>query len=265
MDFPDAPAGPPLGLGSGPFATAEWEVAEDSQLVLYGHGLMERRVTGADAGFALPRGALSRAAARTDAVGPEETCAAVLDALPPVRPRGAVALLVARTRGMSPDQVADWDVPAGPAAVADLRTAVTHRLAHSGLDDLALTTEFILSELVNNAIRCTTDPIHLRLLCDHTLTCEAFDSSSASRPSASSVHHGRGRTRPPACRPARRAFTRQPDRPSRPLPGLTRDQSPRVDLGADTPLQTPAYPPRAVVLTRAARRRRGPHRAVLRG
>jgi signal transduction histidine kinase len=37
----------------------------------------------------------------------------------------------------------------------------------------------ILSELVNNAIRYTTGPIHLRLLCDHALTCEVFDSSTA--------------------------------------------------------------------------------------
>ncbi|QIY93261.1 ATP-binding protein [Streptomyces sp. S1D4-11] len=59
---------------------------------------------------------------------------------------------------MSPDQVADWDVPAETAAVADLRTAVTHRLAHWGLDDLVLTTELILSELVNNAIRWTDPP-----------------------------------------------------------------------------------------------------------
>ncbi|QIZ01353.2 PP2C family protein-serine/threonine phosphatase [Streptomyces sp. S1D4-11] len=42
VDFPDLPAGPPLGLGSEPFATAEWKVAEGSQLVLYGRSLMER-------------------------------------------------------------------------------------------------------------------------------------------------------------------------------------------------------------------------------
>lgn len=94
VDFPDVPAGSPLVLGSGPFATAEWEVTEGVQLVLYGHGLTERRRGGADAGLALLRGALSRAAARTDVVGPEETCAAVLDALLPVRSGGAVALLV---------------------------------------------------------------------------------------------------------------------------------------------------------------------------
>lgn len=40
--LPDLPAGPPLGLGSEPFATAEWKVAEGSQLVLYGRSLMER-------------------------------------------------------------------------------------------------------------------------------------------------------------------------------------------------------------------------------
>ncbi|MFF2515205.1 ATP-binding protein [Streptomyces sp. NPDC058086] len=170
-------------------------MVEGSQLVPYGHGLMERRGRGGDAGFALPRGALSRASARTDVADPKETCAAALDALLPVRPHGAVALSVARTRGMSPDQVADWDVPAEPAAVANLRTAVTHRLAHWGLDDLVLTTELILSDLVNNAIRHTTGPIHLRLLCNHTLTCEVFDSSSAfphPRQASTTDEDGRG-------------------------------------------------------------------------
>ncbi|GAX56869.1 histidine kinase [Streptomyces olivochromogenes] len=152
---------------------------EGSQLVLYGHGLIQRRGRGTDAGFALLRRVLSRAAARKGVVGPEETCAAVFEALLPVRPGGAVALMVARTRGMRPDQVADWDVSSEPAAVADLRAAVARRLAHWGLDDLAFTTELILSELVNNAIRYTTGPIHLRLLCDHALTCEVFDSSTA--------------------------------------------------------------------------------------
>jgi hypothetical protein len=47
---------------------------------------------------------------------------------------------------MSPDQVADRDVPAEPVAVADLRTAVTHRLGYWGLVDLVLATELILSE-----------------------------------------------------------------------------------------------------------------------
>ncbi|MGW1886787.1 ATP-binding protein, partial [Streptomyces sp. NPDC001970] len=68
---------------------------------------------------------------------------------------------------------------AEPSAVADLRAAVTRQLAHWGLNDLVFATELILSELVQNAIRYTTGPIHLRLLCDHALTCEVFDSSPA--------------------------------------------------------------------------------------
>ncbi|MFF1630251.1 SpoIIE family protein phosphatase [Streptomyces sp. NPDC058272] len=201
VDFPEVPAGPPLGLGSGSFTTAEWEVPEGSQLVLYGHGLIQRRGKGTgagfgtDAGFALLRRVLTRAAARNGVVGPEETCAALLDALLPVRSGDAVALMVARTRGMRPDQVADWDVPSEPAAVADLRAAVTRQLAHWGLDDLVFATEMILSELVNNAIRYTPGPIHLRLLRDHALTCEVFDSSPAfpqPRQAATTDEDGRG-------------------------------------------------------------------------
>lgn len=165
VNFPDVPAGPPLGLGNGTFTTTEWEVPEGSQLLLYGHGLIQRRGQSTDAGVALLRRVLSRAVTRSGVAGPEEVSAAVFDALLPVRPGGAVALMVARTHGMQPDQVADWDVPAEPAAVAELRAAVTRQLAHWGLSDLVSTTEVILSDL--------------RLLRDHALTCEVFDCGSA--------------------------------------------------------------------------------------
>src|SRR4051812_21180448 len=117
---PTCPPGRPSAWAAAPSPPRSGRVPEGSQLVLYGHGLIQRRGKGADAGFALLRRALSRAATRNGVVGPEETCAAVFDALLPVRADGAVALMVARTHGMPPDQVADWDVPPEPAAVADL-------------------------------------------------------------------------------------------------------------------------------------------------
>nr|WP_272926904.1 ATP-binding SpoIIE family protein phosphatase [Streptomyces sp. SID486] len=180
--FPEVAAGPPLGLDHGSFTTTEWEVPEGSQLLLCGHGLARCRGRGRggdDAGCALLREVLRRAGTRNGVGDPEEVCAAVFDALRPARPGGAVALLVARTHGMRADQIADWDVPSEPAAVADLRAAVTRQLAQWGLSDLVFTTELILSELVSNAMRYTTGPIHLRLLRDHALTCEVFDCSTA--------------------------------------------------------------------------------------
>ncbi|MCQ4084973.1 SpoIIE family protein phosphatase [Streptomyces sp. RB6PN25] len=193
VEFPELPAGLPLGLGSLPFETAEWHVPEGSQLVLYTDGLIEDRDRDIDVGFGLLRESLSRAGR-----SPEETCAAVLDAMLPdrqSRQSDDIALLVARTRGLQPNQVAEWDVPSDPAAVAGVRADVTRRLSEWGLDEVAFTTELILSELITNAIRYTNGPIQVRLLRDRTLICEVSDSSNTSphlRYAATTDEGGRG-------------------------------------------------------------------------
>ncbi|MGI5380354.1 SpoIIE family protein phosphatase [Streptomyces sp. CA-251387] len=173
--FPDVPAGPPLGLGGLPFETAELELAEDSRLVLYTDGLVEDREHDIDEGLEQLRAALARAG-RT----PEETCQAVLDARLRDRPGDDIALIVARTQALGPDQVAEWQVPSDPAAVAQVRSAVTRTLEGWGLEELQFTTELILSELVTNAIRYGGDNIRVRMLRDRSLICEVFDSSSTS-------------------------------------------------------------------------------------
>ncbi|MEU1601089.1 ATP-binding SpoIIE family protein phosphatase, partial [Streptomyces sp. NPDC005708] len=193
VDFSDVPVGPPLGLGSLPYEAADWEIPEGSQLVLYTDGLIVRRDQDIDTGLARLGDALSRAA--DGHMGPEGTCASVLDAMLADRPSDDIALLVARTRVMRSDQVADWDIPSDPAAVAGLRAAVTRRLSRWGLDEMACTTELILSELVTNAIRHTTGPTHLRLLCDRSLICEVSDRSTTSphlRYAATTDEGGRG-------------------------------------------------------------------------
>jgi anti-sigma regulatory factor (Ser/Thr protein kinase) len=72
---------------------------------------------------------------------------------------------------------------------------VTGRLADWGLQELAFTTELILSELVTNAIRYGRGPIGVRLLRDRTLICEVSDGSTTSphlRYAASTDEGGRG-------------------------------------------------------------------------
>ncbi|MCL2730002.1 MAG: ATP-binding protein, partial [Actinomycetia bacterium] len=101
-------------------------------------------------------------------------------ALLPARPADDVALLVARTHRLAPDRVAEWDVPDDPSAVGPLRDACSRQLEQWGLEELSFTTELILSELVTNAIRYATGPIHVRLLYDRTLVCEISDGSSTS-------------------------------------------------------------------------------------
>jgi anti-sigma regulatory factor (Ser/Thr protein kinase) len=86
-------------------------------------------------------------------------------------------------------------VPSDPAAVAAVRGAAVARLRQWGLDELAFTTELILSELITNAIRYATGPIDVRLLLDRTLICEVADASSTSphlRYAATTDEGGRG-------------------------------------------------------------------------
>ncbi|WP_328324045.1 MULTISPECIES: SpoIIE family protein phosphatase [unclassified Streptomyces] len=174
--FPDVPLSPPLGLGGQPFETAELTLAEGSRLVLYTDGLVEDRDRDIDVGLDLLREALTGHPGRS----PEQTCQAVIDSVPLPRPSDDVALLVARTRLLGPEQVADWDVPSDPAAVASVRADASRQLTDWGLDEIAFTTELILSELITNAIRYGTPPVRVRLLRDRTLVCEVSDGSSTS-------------------------------------------------------------------------------------
>ncbi|MGW2821826.1 SpoIIE family protein phosphatase [Streptomyces sp. NPDC001443] len=191
VTFPDLPAGPPLGLGGLPFQTAELELAEGTQLVLYTDGLIEDRRRDLDEGMQMLADALAGHPERS----PEESCQAVLEALLPGRPKDDVALLVARTRALAPERVADWDVPGEPAAVAVMREAVTRKLEEWGLFELGFALELILSELVTNAIRYGSEPIHVRLIHDRALICEVADGSSTSphlRYAATTDEGGRG-------------------------------------------------------------------------
>jgi serine phosphatase RsbU (regulator of sigma subunit) len=184
VSLPQVPVSPPLGLGAGlPVESAELTVPEGSRLVLFTDGLIEDRDRDLDVGLEALRDALT-GPDRT----PEDTCAAVMAAMLPDRPRDDVALLVACTRRLGPEQVAEWDVPCDPAAVAPVRTACARRLTEWGLEQFAFTAELILSELITNAIRYGTDPIGVRLLrtvptsgsSKGTLILEVSDGSSTS-------------------------------------------------------------------------------------
>ncbi|CAL9353796.1 hypothetical protein SUDANB1_00516 [Streptomyces sp. enrichment culture] len=192
VEYLRVPGSPPLGLGGAePFETAEFSLSEGSRLVFYTDGLVEDRERGIDTGLEALRHAL--AGARRS---PEETCQDVLDALLPARSSDDIALLVARTRLLDPSRVAEWEVPGDPAVVAGIRADVTGRLRVWGLEELAFTTELIVSELVTNAIRYGIGPIRLRVLRDgDSLICEVADGSSTSphlRRAAITDEGGRG-------------------------------------------------------------------------
>ncbi|MEV7080232.1 SpoIIE family protein phosphatase [Streptomyces sp. NPDC093516] len=173
VDLVALPAAPPLGVGGLPYEATEVELPEGSLLALYTNGLVATRDRDIDAGVHRLREALARPADSLDAL-----CDRVLTELLPQRPADDVALLVARTRALDADQVATWDVPCDPSAVARARKDVVAQLERWGLSDAVFVTELIVSELVTNAIRHAEPPVRLRLIHDTTLICEVSDGGS---------------------------------------------------------------------------------------
>ncbi|GAB7110227.1 SpoIIE family protein phosphatase/ATP-binding protein [Streptomyces phaeofaciens JCM 4814] len=184
------PTGPPLGLGGLPYEKAELVLPENSSIVLYTDGLVERRRRDIDEGIELLRRAVAHAG-RT----PEQMCRAVMDTLLSAPPPDDVALLVARTRLLDSDRTASWDVACDPSAVAGVRSAAGRTVHDWGLEEEAFTLELILSELVTNAIRYARGPIVVRLIRDRSLICEVSDGSSVAphlRRATSMDEGGRG-------------------------------------------------------------------------
>jgi serine phosphatase RsbU (regulator of sigma subunit)/anti-sigma regulatory factor (Ser/Thr protein kinase) len=191
VTYPDVPASPPLGLGGYPFETAELCLPEGSRLVLYTDGLVEDRTRDIDGRL----DELRRALERTQGCTPEEICQAVIDAMVPTHPADDIALLAARTRLLPRSRVAEWNVPFDAAAVASMRTRCREKLREWGLEEVAFTTQLIVSELVTNAIRYGSPPIKVRLLYGRSLICEVSDGSSTSprlRRAATTDEGGRG-------------------------------------------------------------------------
>ncbi|GAA3027905.1 hypothetical protein GCM10020000_00460 [Streptomyces olivoverticillatus] len=190
VSFPELPAGPPLGLGGLPFEPAEFELAEGSLLALFTNGLIQ--TYGVDVEAALDR----LAQELSDTTRPlQETCKQVVEALLPARPTDDVALLIARTRTLGEDHVATWTLPAEAGAAKRARVLVEECLTRWHLEEMAFTTELIVSELVTNAYRYAGGPVTLRLIRGARLICEVSDTSSTSphlRRARSTDEGGRG-------------------------------------------------------------------------
>ncbi|MDT9686847.1 SpoIIE family protein phosphatase [Streptomyces sp. P9(2023)] len=172
VTFPELPPGSALGLGGLPFESVELSLAEGSVLAFYTDGLIAAPGAGKEG--------LRRVLESRD-LPLDELSRSVVEELAPSRPyTDDAALLLVRTRGLAAGRVAVWDLPADPAVVARARVMAARQLAAWGLDELAFTTELVVSELVTNAIRHASGPIRLRLILERTLICEVFDASSTS-------------------------------------------------------------------------------------
>jgi PAS domain S-box-containing protein len=190
---------PPLGVATPPFETVELDVPDGSLLVLYTNGLIESARHEISSGMdsladALTAGLLGRftedpAVADVDAVTAGEPvadavplgrlCDRVIRALVPTEERTSddAALLIARTHALTPENMANWTLPQDPIAASEARDHVRQQLARWDLDELTMTTELLVSELVGNVVRHARGPIGLRLLRGRSLTCEVSDGS----------------------------------------------------------------------------------------
>ncbi|MGJ5753704.1 amino acid transporter [Streptomyces puniciscabiei] len=189
VDSPELPSGPPLGIGGPPYQSTELDLAPGSLLALCTDGLLQ---AADDRAAGLAR--LSRVL--TGGHGSlAELCDRAVATLLPGPVDVDATLLVVRTRLLDRNQFAEWSVLPDPAAVATIRTAVGKQLGDWGLDDLAFTTELVVSELVTNAIRYVGGPIQVRLIRDRALICEVSDTGHTSpnlRHAASDEEGGRG-------------------------------------------------------------------------
>ncbi|MFJ8675254.1 SpoIIE family protein phosphatase [Streptomyces sp. NPDC093589] len=192
LTFPDLPAGPPLGLGGLPFESLEIELPVGSLIALFTDGLVEARDRDIDVGLA----SLGRVLTAGHHAPLDELCdRALAELLPDGTAADDTALLLVRTRELDTGQVAAWELPAEPAAVARARELATGQLAEWGLEELSYATELAVSELVTNAVRHASGPLHLRLLRDLTLLTEVSDTGHTSphlRHSAGDDEGGRG-------------------------------------------------------------------------
>ncbi|MFF1747456.1 SpoIIE family protein phosphatase [Streptomyces mirabilis] len=175
VTFADLPRGPALGVAGLPFESVELTLEEGSVLALHTDGLIAtpRTERNPDAGRERLRGALASHRQPLDGM-----CRTIVDDLVPSRPYDDVALLMARTRRLDAEQVATWDLSTDPAMVAEARKVATQQLSAWGLDELAFTTELVVSELVTNAIRYASGPIRLRLITERALICEVSDGAA---------------------------------------------------------------------------------------
>ncbi|WP_257004587.1 SpoIIE family protein phosphatase [Streptomyces sp. Tue6028] len=195
---------PPLGVAAPPFETRETLLPADSLLALYSDGLVESKdrdvTTGMNRLAELLRESVQAMPDSTaDASDLDVLCAALTSALLPAH--GALiddaALLLVRTHSLDAENVAEWTLPEDPVAAGQARTLARAQLSDWDLadEDLIMTTELLVSELVGNVVRHAYGPIRLRMLRSRALICEVSDASLTTphiRHSSATDEGGRG-------------------------------------------------------------------------
>ncbi|MFI1730857.1 SpoIIE family protein phosphatase [Streptomyces acidicola] len=195
--LPKIPTNSPLGAATPPFDVIQMEVPDDSLVALFTDGLVESPGQDIDECIHRFTGILASAAAEEDRPGLEKLCDTVVSALLPTQKTGRddAALFIARTHALTPEKVAAWPLTTDPTAARQARELVRGQLGLWDLDDLVMSTELVVSELVGNVVRHARGPVALRLLRGHHLVCEVSDGSLTTphvRRASDTDENGRG-------------------------------------------------------------------------
>lgn len=162
------PRCPPIGLGRTTFETVEVTAEDDSLLVLYTDGLVERR------GEDLCQGVEELRRRVADGPRPvEELCDRLLAQAP--AQSDDVTLLAIRFRGIPSGDVANWFLEPMTQTPSRVRRLIRRALTEWDLSAMVPLTELLASELVTNAVRYASKPIAVRLVRTDALLCEVRD------------------------------------------------------------------------------------------
>ncbi|MGW4994612.1 SpoIIE family protein phosphatase [Streptomyces mirabilis] len=177
---------PPLGVAAPPFEALETLLPADSLLALYSDGLVESKDRDVTTGMSrlaelLFQSVNAMPTSPADASDLDALCATITSALLPAHGEliDDAALLLVRTHPLDAENVAEWPLPEDPVAAGQARELVRAQLTAWDLadEDLIMTTELLVSELVGNVIRHACGPIRLRMLRSRALICEVSDAS----------------------------------------------------------------------------------------
>jgi serine phosphatase RsbU (regulator of sigma subunit) len=172
----DVSPAPPLGVGTGPIQSRQLKIEDDSMLVLYTDGLVEKRSQDIDEGLNRLRDIFGPASVHQPV---EDLCRAPLAGVYADEHRDDIAILVARLRRIPKDRHASWTLPAELTSARKARTLIRRPLRRWGLIELLPLAELLVSELVTNAVRYAQGKIGLRLVLEGGLVCEVTDDSAA--------------------------------------------------------------------------------------
>src|SRR5258708_10472965 len=148
---------PQLGVAERPFELGELQVPENGLLVLYTDGLIESAQVDTDAGMSR----LAELLQIHHGESLDQVCESLTRGLLPAGQQSTddAALLVAQVHATAPDAIATWSLPEDPLAARAARQYVRDQLATWNLEELAMNTETLGSQLAANAARPARGPI----------------------------------------------------------------------------------------------------------